>query len=177
MPGLVSLLREGEELSELMKLSPEQLLLRWVNYQLEKVDIDVFPFSLSSICKLSNLYQLLKGKKSSRAVHHKTRQNRGRFINPTSLVARLNWICSFNLYGSYKLSFQAGSSRRANNFSGDIKDSEIYTELLAQVAPDGSGVNKFAMKKEDLLERAETMLEQAEKINCRQFVTPKVTNV
>jgi len=103
VPGLVSLLREGEELSELMKLSPEQLLLRWVNYQLEK----------------------------------------------------------------------AGSSRRANNFSGDIKDSEIYTELLAQVAPDGSGVNKFAMKKEDLLERAETMLEQAEKINCRQFVTPK----
>ena len=45
------------------------------------------------------------------------------------------------------------------------------------MAPDGSGVNKFAMKKEDLLERAETMLEQAEKINCRQFVTPKVAHV
>merc|ERR1719394_7938 len=103
VPGLVNLLRDGEELSELMKLSPEQLLLRWVNYQLEK----------------------------------------------------------------------AGSDRRANNFSGDIKDSEIYTELLAQVAPEGSGVNKFALKKEDLLERAELMLEQAEKINCRQFVTPK----
>lgn len=103
VPGLVNLLRDGEELSELMKLSPEQLLLRWVNYQLEK----------------------------------------------------------------------AGSERRANNFSGDIKDSEIYTELLAQVAPDGSGVNKFALKKEDLLDRAELMLEQAEKINCRQFVTPK----
>ena len=72
------------------------------------------------------------------------------------------------------MNFQAGSDRRANNFSGDIKDSEIYTELLAQVAPDGSGVNKFALKKEDLLERAELMLEQAEKINCRQFVTPKV---
>ena len=37
MPGLVNLLREGEDISELMKLSPEQLLLRWVNYQLEKV--------------------------------------------------------------------------------------------------------------------------------------------
>merc|ERR1711953_1123565 len=87
VPGLVNLLRDGEELSELMKLSPEQLLLRWVNYQLKK----------------------------------------------------------------------AGSDRRANNFSGDIKDSEIYTELLAQVAPEGSGVNKFALKKEDLLERAEKM--------------------
>ena len=38
VPGLVNLLRDGEELSELMKLSPEQLLLRWVNYQLEKVN-------------------------------------------------------------------------------------------------------------------------------------------
>ena len=44
---------------------------------------------------------------------------------------------------SKRLNFQAGSDRRANNFSGDIKDSEIYTELLAQVAPEGSGVNKF----------------------------------
>merc|ERR1712172_43566 len=103
VPGLVNLLRDGEEVSELMKLSPEQLLLRWVNYQLEK----------------------------------------------------------------------AGSDRRANNFSGDIKDSEIYTELLAQVAPEGSGVNRFALKKEDLLERAELMLENAEKISCRQFVTSK----
>jgi len=103
VPGLVNLLRDGEELSQLLKLSPEQLLLRWVNYQLDK----------------------------------------------------------------------AGSTRRAANFSGDIKDSEIYTELLAQVAPKDAGVNKFAMKKEDLLERAEIMLEQSDKINCRQFVTPK----
>jgi hypothetical protein len=32
----------------------------------------------------------------------------------------------------------------------------------------------MAMKKDDLLERAEVMLEQADKINCRQFITPKV---
>ena len=37
MPGLVNLLRPGEDVSELMKLSPEQLLLRWTNFQLEKV--------------------------------------------------------------------------------------------------------------------------------------------
>ena len=37
IPGLVNLLRPGEDISELMKLSPEQLLLRWVNFQLEKV--------------------------------------------------------------------------------------------------------------------------------------------
>lgn len=33
-PALIALLREGEELEELMKLSPEELLLRWVNYHL-----------------------------------------------------------------------------------------------------------------------------------------------
>jgi hypothetical protein len=37
VPGLVNLLRDGEQLADLMKLSPEQLLLRWVNHQLEKV--------------------------------------------------------------------------------------------------------------------------------------------
>ena len=45
------------------------------------------------------------------------------------------------------------------------------------MAPTDAGVNKFAMKKEDLVERAEMMLEQADKIHCRQFVTPKVGGV
>ena len=37
VPGLVNLLRDGEKLEDLLKLSPEQILLRWVNHQLEKV--------------------------------------------------------------------------------------------------------------------------------------------
>ena len=37
VPGLVNLLMEGEDINDLLKLSPEQLLMRWVNYQLEKV--------------------------------------------------------------------------------------------------------------------------------------------
>ena len=35
----MNLLREGETLADLMKLGPEEILLRWVNYQLEKVVI------------------------------------------------------------------------------------------------------------------------------------------
>jgi len=103
VPGLINLLMEGEDISELMKLSPEQLLLRWVNYQLDK----------------------------------------------------------------------AGSTRMIKNFNEDIKDSEIYTDLIAQVAPKDASVNKFAMKKDDLIERAETMLEQADKIESRAFVSAK----
>lgn len=33
-PGLAALLMEGETLEEFMKLSPEQILIRWVNYHL-----------------------------------------------------------------------------------------------------------------------------------------------
>merc|ERR1719323_237849 len=84
-----------------MKLSPEQLLIRWVNFQLEK----------------------------------------------------------------------AGCCRLIRNFSDDIRDSEIYTELIAQVAPKETGIDKFAMTKEDWLERAEIMLSRAEKLNCRAFVS------
>jgi len=99
----VNLLLPGETIEDLMKLSPEQLLLRWVNYHLEA----------------------------------------------------------------------AGSPRRMTNFTTDVKDSEIYTELIAQIAPKDKNVNKLAMKKENLTERAETMLEQADKIDCRQFVSAK----
>ena len=120
VPGLINLLMDGEDIADLMKLSPEQLLLRWVNYQLDKV--------------------------------------------------RTSQEISF--YSS--LIFQAGSTKRIKNFNEDIKDSEIYSDLIAQIAPKDAGVNKLAMKKSDLTERAEMMLEQAEKIDSRAFVTAKV---
>ncbi|XP_042894808.1 plastin-2 isoform X1 [Parasteatoda tepidariorum] len=101
-PGLVQLVSSGEDMSDLMKLSPENILLRWVNYHLER----------------------------------------------------------------------AGSQRRITNFTTDIKDSEIYTQLLKQIAPLDSGVTLEPMTKSDLLERAEVMLKQADKIGCRSFLTP-----
>uniref|UniRef100_A0A2I9LPF2 Plastin-2 n=1 Tax=Centruroides hentzi TaxID=88313 RepID=A0A2I9LPF2_9SCOR len=101
-PGLVQLVKPGEEMSDLMKLSPESILLRWVNYHLDR----------------------------------------------------------------------AGSNRRITNFTNDIKDSEIYTHLLKQIAPIGAGVTCEALMQRDMLTRAETMLQQAEKIGCRSFLTP-----
>lgn len=35
LPALAALLRDGETLEDLMKLSPEELLLRWANFHLE----------------------------------------------------------------------------------------------------------------------------------------------
>ncbi|XP_045464700.1 plastin-2 [Harmonia axyridis] len=100
-PGLTSLLSEEEKIEDLMKLSPEGILLRWVNYHLER----------------------------------------------------------------------AGTSKRVNNFQSDIVDSEAYTYLLKQIAPIDSGVDTMALHEKDYLARAEIMLQQAEKLRCRSFVT------
>lgn len=102
-PGLVQLLQPGEDMADLMRLSPEAILMRWVNYHLQR----------------------------------------------------------------------AGTHRRLTNFTGDIKDSEIYTILLKQIAPHTSGVHTEALHERDLLVRAETMLQQADKINCRSFLSPQ----
>ncbi|XP_014807220.1 PREDICTED: plastin-1 [Calidris pugnax] len=106
--ALIALLNEGEELDQLMKLSPEELLLRWVNYHL----------------------------------------------------ANAGW-------------------QKINNFSQDIKDSRAYYHLLDQIAPKGDDPDELPIKidfsgfhdKNDL-RRAECMLQQADKLGCRQFVTP-----
>ena len=38
-PELVLLVEEDEELSDLLKLPPEQLLIRWVNYHLKNANV------------------------------------------------------------------------------------------------------------------------------------------
>ncbi|XP_075154487.1 plastin-2 fimbrin isoform X2 [Haematobia irritans] len=102
-PGLAGLLFDNERLEDLMKMSPEAILLRWVNHHLER----------------------------------------------------------------------AGISRRCTNFQSDIVDSEIYTHLLKQIAGNDVDVNMDALHEKDLVSRAEIMLQQAAKLNCRSFLTPQ----
>eukprot|EP01101_Sappina_pedata_P008141 TRINITY_DN445_c0_g1_i2.p1 TRINITY_DN445_c0_g1~~TRINITY_DN445_c0_g1_i2.p1 ORF type:complete len:510 (+),score=317.79 TRINITY_DN445_c0_g1_i2:53-1582(+) len=65
----------------------------------------------------------------------------------------------------------AGHNRRVNNFTSDIKDAENYTVLLAQIAPEHC--NRDGLKESDPLKRAGIVLNNAEKIDCRKFVTAK----
>ncbi|KAI8128043.1 plastin-3 isoform X1 [Lucilia cuprina] len=102
-PGLAGLLFDDERLEDLMKLSPEAILLRWVNHHLER----------------------------------------------------------------------AGIQRRCTNFQSDIVDSEIYSHLLKQIAGNDADVNLDALRETDLTSRAEIMLQQAAKLNCRSFLTPQ----
>ncbi|XP_040179604.1 plastin-3 [Rana temporaria] len=106
--ALAALLRDGETLEDLMKLSPEELLLRWANFHLENA----------------------------------------------------GW-------------------QKINNFSSDIKDSRAYFHLLSQIAPKGQKENEeridismSGFSEKDDLKRAEYMLQQADRLGCRQFVTP-----
>ncbi|XP_034530655.1 plastin-1-like isoform X2 [Notolabrus celidotus] len=106
--GLIGLLEDGEQLDRLMSLSPEELLLRWVNYHLKNA-----------------------------------------------------------------------GTKTISNFSEDIKDSRAYFYLMDQIAQheqkdykknikiDMSGLNV-----RDLDRRAEMMLQQAARLDCRQFVSP-----
>ncbi|XP_067852918.1 plastin-3 [Heptranchias perlo] len=106
--ALVALLRDGESLEDLMKLSPEELLLRWANYHLENA----------------------------------------------------GWP-------------------KINNFHSDIKDSRAYYHLLNQISPKGNkegepciDINMWGFNEKDDLKRAEYMLQEADRLGCRQFVTP-----
>ncbi|CAG5878472.1 unnamed protein product [Menidia menidia] len=101
-------LKEGKPHLDLMKLSPEELLLRWANFHLENA----------------------------------------------------GW-------------------QKINNFSSDIKDSRAYFHLLNQISPKGTeedqpriDINMAGFAEKDDMKRAEAMLQQADRLGCRQFVTP-----
>jgi len=68
---------------------------------------------------------------------------------------------------------RSGCNRRVNNFTSDITDSVVYTHLLKQIAPVESGITTEALHESNLEERAEIMLQQAHKLDCRSFVTPQ----
>lgn len=64
----------------------------------------------------------------------------------------------------------AGSQRRVSNFSKDISDGENYTVLLNQLQPQHCDLGP--LKTSNLLTRAEQVLENADKIGVRKYLTP-----
>ncbi|TLS27316.1 hypothetical protein PpBr36_05319 [Pyricularia pennisetigena] len=61
--------------------------------------------------------------------------------------------------------------RRVNNFSSDIKDGENYTVLLAQIGSE-YGCDRSPLQTQDHLQRAEQVLQNADRMGCRKFLTP-----
>ncbi|XP_027330386.1 fimbrin-5 [Abrus precatorius] len=65
---------------------------------------------------------------------------------------------------------KAGYEKQVTNFSSDVKDGEAYAYLLNALAPEVAGP---ALATSDPTERASMVLEQAEKLDCKRYLTPK----
>ncbi|KAI9206278.1 calponin domain-containing protein [Polychytrium aggregatum] len=65
----------------------------------------------------------------------------------------------------------AGWPKRVKNFGNDVKDAEAYTVLLNQLSPELC--SRAPLQQSDLLERAEMVLANADKLGCRKYLTPK----
>ncbi|GBG62613.1 hypothetical protein CBR_g31249 [Chara braunii] len=66
---------------------------------------------------------------------------------------------------------KAGCTREITNFSSDVKDGEAYAILLHALAPEECDLSPLEV--EDPLERAKLILANAEKINCKRYVSAK----
>lgn len=64
----------------------------------------------------------------------------------------------------------AGWGRRVTNFAKDVSDGENYTILLNQLKPDQC--SRDPLNTRDLHQRAEQVLQGADRIGCRRFLTP-----
>ncbi|KAL8469839.1 hypothetical protein ACS0TY_032623 [Phlomoides rotata] len=66
---------------------------------------------------------------------------------------------------------KAGYQKTVSNFSSDLKDGEAYAYLLNVLAPEHCSPTTLDTK--DPSERANLVLEHAEKMDCKRYLTPK----
>uniref|UniRef100_A0A7I4AZU4 Uncharacterized protein n=1 Tax=Physcomitrium patens TaxID=3218 RepID=A0A7I4AZU4_PHYPA len=66
---------------------------------------------------------------------------------------------------------KAGHKKTVSNFTTDVKDATAYCLLLNQLAPESCSLDPLHI--EDVYERSKAVLAQAERINCRKYITPK----
>ena len=121
-PELIRLLNPGEQLSDLLKLSPEQLLLRWFNYHLKAAGYDkkITNFSgdvkdsekytillnqlNSSLCDKSALNESDKKKRAQKVIDNSKKLGAESYITPDDIVAgnnKLNTLFVASIFNAY----------------------------------------------------------------------------
>ncbi|GER31553.1 fimbrin 1 [Striga asiatica] len=65
---------------------------------------------------------------------------------------------------------KVGYKKQVTNFSSDLKDGEAYAHLLNALAPEHG--TSMTLDVKDPTERAKLIIEQAEKLDCKRYVTP-----
>lgn len=154
--GLISLLLDGETLDHLMSLSPEELLLRWVNYHLMNA-------GTKKICNFSEDIKVL--------------------------LRTHTWECTT---AYWKVTHSGASAGLAGLFLPAGPDRSVRGEGLQEHHQDrherperepvcfmsdcefrrATSSPRLFAKEENLEQRAELMLRQAARLDCRQFVSP-----
>ncbi|GKC33666.1 fimbrin-1 [Tanacetum coccineum] len=66
---------------------------------------------------------------------------------------------------------KAGYKKPVTNFSSDLKDGEAYAYLLNVLAPEHGSPNTLDVN--DPVTRADLVLDHAEKMDCKRYITPK----
>jgi plastin-1 len=121
-PELIRLLNPGEQLSDLLKLSPEQLLLRWFNYHLKAAGYDKKITNFSGDVKDSEKYTILlnqlnknlcdksaldepdKKKRAKKVIENAKKLGAEAYINPDDIVAgnnKLNTLFVASIFNAY----------------------------------------------------------------------------
>ncbi|KAK4793181.1 hypothetical protein SAY86_023616 [Trapa natans] len=65
---------------------------------------------------------------------------------------------------------KSGYEKQVTNFSSDLKDGEAYVYLLNALAPEHAAPGTLDVK--DPKQRANMVLDQAEKLDCKRYLTP-----
>ena len=121
-PELIRLLNPGEQLSDLLKLSPEQLLLRWFNYHLKAAGYDKKITNFSGDVKDSEKYTILlnqlnknlcdksaldepdKKKRAKKVIENSKKLGAESYITPEDIVAgnsKLNTLFVASIFNAY----------------------------------------------------------------------------
>ena len=121
-PELIRLLNPGEQLSDLLKLSPEQLLLRWFNYHLKAAGYDKKITNFSGDVKDSEKYTILlnqlnkslcdksalnepdKKKRAKKVIDNSKKLGAESYITPDDIVAgnsKLNTLFVASIFNAY----------------------------------------------------------------------------
>ena len=90
-------------------------------------------------------------------------ENVEKFVNLAPEETLIRWI-------NYHLRM-AGCPRRITNLSTDLQDGEVYTVLMHQLKPQVCGLQ--GLQEQDATRRAEMVLENAQRLNCKQFLSPQ----
>ena len=121
-PELIRLLNPGEQLSDLLKLSPEQLLLRWFNYHLKAAGYDKKITNFSGDVKDSEKYTILlnqlnknlcdksalnepdKKKRAQKVIDNSKKLGAQSYITPDDIVSgnsKLNTLFVASIFNAY----------------------------------------------------------------------------